>query len=118
MSRLRWNRRRGERGLCGMSRNRALHRESGGSARMMARIPIGAVLLLALGGMMQQAGAAPPVTKVAAPGFNRDIRAILIENCFTCHGQDRGKRMAGLRLDVREEALAHGAIVPGKPDKS
>ena len=50
--------------------------------------------------------------------FNRDIRPILVENCFACHGPDKNARKAGLRLDVREEAVGMEAIVPGKPDKS
>ena len=59
----------------------------------------------------------------AAPGpdailYNRDIRPILTENCFACHGPDKNQRKAKLRLDVRDVALERGAIVPGKPAES
>lgn len=50
--------------------------------------------------------------------FNRDIRPIITENCFACHGPDKNQRKAKLRLDVREIALEKGAIVPGKPKES
>src|SRR5688572_29741575 len=51
---------------------------------------------------------------VAAPlEYNRDIRPILAENCFYCHGQDANKRQGELRLDVREAAALAQAFVPG-----
>ena len=50
--------------------------------------------------------------------FNRDVRPILAENCFACHGPDAGHRKGKLRLDVREDALAREAFVPGHPRES
>jgi hypothetical protein len=50
--------------------------------------------------------------------FNRDIRPIITENCYACHGPDKNQRKAKLRLDVREIAVERGAIVPGKPAES
>src|SRR5215831_17089908 len=50
--------------------------------------------------------------------FSQDVRPILAENCFACHGPDSAARKAKLRLDVREEAVKRTAIVPGQPNKS
>ncbi|MEO1614452.1 MAG: DUF1553 domain-containing protein [Planctomycetota bacterium] len=50
--------------------------------------------------------------------YNRDIRPILADLCFACHGTDEESRAAGLRLDEREEAIDYGAIVAGNADES
>src|SRR5437870_4251607 len=63
------------------------------------------------------------VTEAAKVDFNRDIRPVMTDTCFRCHGFDAKARKARLRLDLREEALKpakSGAtpIVPGQPEKS
>jgi hypothetical protein len=50
--------------------------------------------------------------------YNRDVRPILAENCFACHGPDSAARKAGLRLDRRDDAIEAKVIAPGKPTES
>ena len=50
--------------------------------------------------------------------FNRDVRPILVDKCFACHGPDAKTVAADLRVDIRSAAIESGAIVPNHPDKS
>ncbi len=72
------------------------------------------MMILVLAVTAGQGKAAEPV-KVS---FNQDVRPILSDRCYFCHGPDPAHREADLRLDDREVALEFLAIVPGKPDES
>src|SRR5271169_6090323 len=66
---------------------------------------------------------APAAISQAAVSFNRDVRPIMSDTCFRCHGPDKSSRVAGLRLDIRDEALKPRRpgvvpIVPGDPEHS
>lgn len=63
------------------------------------------------------------LSSASALDFNRDVRPVLAQQCFTCHGMDDHGRKGKLRLDLSESAYGAGksgeiAIVPGKPDAS
>ncbi|SVA23273.1 uncharacterized protein METZ01_LOCUS76127, partial [marine metagenome] len=66
-------------------------------------------------------GAAAQVS-AAGVDFQRDVRPILADKCFQCHGPDESSRQAGLRLDIRDSAFEErprgAAIVPSDVDAS
>jgi hypothetical protein len=62
--------------------------------------------------------ALPGLTSAADIDFNRDVRPILSDKCYACHGPDAKHRKADLRLDVEKDARDSGVIEAGKPDKS
>lgn len=61
---------------------------------------------------------APFAAQANTVNYNFQVRPILAEHCFKCHGQDEKQRKAKLRLDDRAGALAKKAFVPGNPDAS
>src|SRR5580704_3459083 len=84
-------------------------------ARAMLRTKTCQLLIVCAGlaGYAQEA----TQTKTHRVDYNWEVRPILSDNCFRCHGPDAKSRQAGMRLDQKESAYAQ-AISPGKPDQS
>src|SRR5262245_20243858 len=81
-----------------------------------------ALWIISAGVLVTSSSAAWAQSSSRSIEFNRDIRPILSENCFLCHGPDSNLRKGKLRLDQEKEALAdrggYRVIVPGKPAES
>lgn len=75
-------------------------------------LALGLALFLAGAGAGRAAAAEEPLS------YNRDVRPIIAETCFKCHGPDKAIRKGKFRLDERESALAKQVFVPGNPAES
>ena len=88
-------------------------------SRSHAASKVAVALVVAAGVQLAGQTPSPPATAIS---FNRDVRPIMSGTCFRCHGPDESSRRAGMRLDLRDEALKRRGngtpIVPGKPDES
>ncbi len=84
----------------------------------LGRMPLAFALACAWIVVASRANAAWAEISADQLGYNRQIRPILADNCFPCHGPDSAARKADLRLDQREAAIDSGALVPGDADNS
>lgn len=81
-------------------------------SRLRQGIVLSALGCVLLGSLASRAGEGP------APDYDRQVRPILSNNCYVCHGPDPGTRQADLRLDVIRETIDDGYIVPGSRAES
>src|SRR5258707_4633514 len=95
------------------------------NTRSASILALAAFWLIAASLFARAATAAEKPSATGKPNvdFNQEIRPILSENCYKCHGPDDSARKAKLRFDIRDEALkpaksGERAIVPGAPEKS
>jgi len=86
------------------------HHGDGGA--VLARLLLATAFLLAATGAGAAAASEEPLS------YNRDVRPVIAETCFKCHGPDKANRKAKFRLDDRDSALAKKVFVPGKPAES
>ena len=79
------------------------------------------LILLVVTGVLFQKGAADDDAP-SPVDFGRDVRPILSDVCFTCHGPDEAQRVSSLRLDLRDGVFENSSdgpiVVPGKPNES
>src|SRR5580692_10387112 len=85
---------------------------------MFSVLPKSVVCHFAICGVILSFLLATPISGADKIAYNRDIRPILSDDCFHCHGPDQKTRKGKFRLDVRDDAVAKRAIVPGKPQES
>src|SRR5262249_35131948 len=90
------------------------------SSQMMRRLLLGMMALIWLGLSVSLSLRADGPKSDATPrpvDYGREIKPLLADRCYACHGPDKGQRKAGLRLDLRDEAVK-SVIKPGKAAES